>query len=243
MERLVLVTGANRGIGLAVSKRLLATGHRVVMTGRDLDAVKSAIDGLDTASEGAVSLEMDVTSASSVHGAVKAIARRFGRIDGLVNNAGIFEAHRPLEFPESAARSLFDTNVFGAWRLTVACLDLLAASAMPSIVNLSSTTASLELTASGFAITGNAERRIAYCCSKAALNMLTIQMAKAFERDPRYAHIRINAVSPGYVATRMNDFTGDLDPAEPAEIIARYATLDISDHTGRFVHQEGQLPW
>jgi NAD(P)-dependent dehydrogenase (short-subunit alcohol dehydrogenase family) len=110
-------------------------------------------------------------------------------------------------------------------------------------VNVSSTTGSLSLTADGTEFGGDAAHRIAYSTSKAALNMLTLQYARAFAADPQLAHIKINAVTPGYVATDMNRGQGTRTVSEGAKVIVEFATLGDDGPSGEYHNDRGPVPW
>jgi NAD(P)-dependent dehydrogenase (short-subunit alcohol dehydrogenase family) len=121
-------------------------------------------------------------------------------------------------------------------------LPLLRQSAMPRIVNVSSTTASLTMTGSGHDFGGNASRRLAYSTSKTAMNMLTVQYARAFAADPGLAHIKINSATPGHTATDMSGHHGR-SVADGARIIVDLATLPADGPTGGFFNDQGPVPW
>ena len=184
---------------------------------------------------------LDVTDDASVEAAAKAIEAD-GALDVLVNNAGI-EARTPdngvigaADLTADMVRHLFETNVFGLVRVTHAFLPLLRRSAAPVIVNVSSGLGSMaRMTAAGtpaYAYPG-----VAYPTSKAAVNMITIQYAKAFPG------IRINAVEPGFTATDLNLHQGTQTVEEGAEIIVRMAQAGPDGPTGGYFSAEGPLPW
>ncbi|MBW8705709.1 C-factor [Streptomyces sp. MBT84] len=122
-------------------------------------------------------------------------------------------------------------------------LPLLRCSENPRIVNVSSTTASFALSSAGTDLGGDADHRIAYATSKAALNMVTVQYARAFAADPQLAHIKINSVTPGYVATDMNEGEGHRSIAEGARGIIKFATAAGHEGTGGFHNEQGTVPW
>ncbi|MFJ4620646.1 SDR family oxidoreductase [Streptomyces sp. NPDC088812] len=238
-----LVTGANKGLGRETARRLAHHGYTVLLGSRDFGR------GLETArrlaDEGArvVPVELDVTEPASVASVADRVRRDHGRLQVLVNNAGVTTGTRNLATTVTDMRDLFEVNVFGVVGLVRALLPLLRESRAPRIVNVSSTTASLALTGDGRAIPGETDRRLAYASSKAALNMLTLQYARAFQGDPALAHIKINAASPGFTATDMNGHRGTRTVAEGARIIVELATLPDDGPTGGFFHDEGPLPW
>ncbi len=184
---------------------------------------------------------LDVTDDASVAAAAKTIEAD-GGLDVLVNNAGVegrLEGNRVAGAAETTAdmmRQLFETNVFGLVRVTHAFLPLLQHSAAPVVVNVSSGLASLtHITAPGtptYAYPG-----VAYPASKAAVNIITVQYAKAFP------NMRINAVEPGHTATDLNGHTGTQTVEEGAEIIVRMAQVGPDGPTGGYFDAEGPLPW
>lgn len=237
------MTGANRGIGKETARQLLSRGITVLLGSRDFQ--RGVETARDFASERrpAIPIQIDVTEESSIELAAKRVRDEYGRLDVLVNNAGTFTATAAAAVNADDLRSMFEVNVFGAVAAIHAFLPLLGRSAAPRIVNISSTTASLTLTSSGADIPGDASRRLGYTSSKCALNMLTVQYAKAFGTDPRYAKVRINSASPGYTATDMNNFMGARHVSQAAAVIVKLATLPDDGPTGGFFDDEGPVPW
>jgi NAD(P)-dependent dehydrogenase (short-subunit alcohol dehydrogenase family) len=225
----VLITGANKGLGYETARQLINRGHNVYLGARRVE------DGEAAASElGGQFVQLDVTDDSSVETALGMIAERQGYLDVLVNNAGI-SATADVTGP--VALKVFDTNAIGLIRVTQAALPLLEESENPVVVNVSSALGSF------WAVT-NPERRqfhfpsIVYGSSKAAVSMLTVQYAKAFPR------IKFNAVEPGFTATDLTPFSGAGQPVdEGAEVIVRMATIGVDGPTGTFQEGEGELAW
>ncbi len=231
-----LITGANKGLGFETARRLVAAGHSVYVGSRDAERGRRAAERL-----GARMVLIDVTDEASVASAVKTVEAG-GGLDVLVNNAGVEGRARDggvvgaAETTADMTRTLFETNVFGVVRVTHAFLPLLRRSAAPVVVNVSSGLASLSrVTAPGtpaYAYPG-----VAYPASKAAVNMITVQYAKAFP------HMRINAVEPGYTATDLNGHAGTQTVEEGAEIIVRMAQVGPDGPTGGYFDAAGSLPW
>ncbi|MEV1333303.1 SDR family NAD(P)-dependent oxidoreductase [Micromonospora costi] len=229
-----LVTGGNRGLGRETVRQLAALGHTVYLGARDVALGRAAAAEL-----GARFVPLDVTDDDSVAAAVDAVRRAEGRLDVLINNAGIFEGMVGAEEADVATlRRVFEVNVFGAVRVTRAFLPLLRASAAPVIVNVSSTLGSFGV------ITDPGRHESAfvlpvYGSAKAALNMLTVQYAKGLPG------IRVNAVEPGLTATDLHGLSGPgIQPVEQgAEIIVRTATAGPDAPTGTFSDANGPLPW
>jgi NAD(P)-dependent dehydrogenase (short-subunit alcohol dehydrogenase family) len=224
-----LITGANKGLGYETARRLIAEGHTVYMGARNVER------GTEAASElGGEFVQLDVTDDASVENALHRIDQREGRLDVLVNNAGISavgEVNGPI------ALEVFDTNAVGLIRVTQAALPLLQKSENPVVVNVSSALGSF------WAVT-NPERRqfhfqsIVYGASKAAVSMLTVQYAKT------WPDIKFNAVEPGFTATDLTPMSSAGQPVgKGAEVIVRMATIGKDGPTGSFQENEDELPW
>lgn len=231
-----LITGANKGLGFETARRLVAAGHTVHLGSRDAERGRRA-----AASIGARPVLIDVTDDASVAAAAKAVEAD-GGLDVLINNAGI-ELYTPDGGIVGAAgqtadgmRTVLETNVLGTVRVLHAFLPLLERSAAPVVVNLSSGLASLARMSTPD-VPGSAYPGVAYPVSKAAVNMITVQYAKAFPR------MRINSVEPGYTATDLNRHAGSQTVEEGAEIIVRMALVGPDGPTGGYFDAEGPLPW
>ena len=231
-----LITGANKGLGYETARRLIAAGHTVYMGSRDAARGREAAAQLGTRL-----VQLDVTDDASVGAAAKAIEAD-GGLDVLINNAGI-EGRKAdggvfaaAEVTGDIMRTIFDTNVFGIVRVTHAFLPLLLRSTAPVIVNLSSGLGSMaRMTTPGtpaYSYPG-----VAYPASKAAVNMVTVQYAKAFPG------IRVNAVEPGFTATDLNMFQGTQTVEQGAKIIVRMAQAGPDGPTGGYFDAEGPLAW
>ncbi|PGH47505.1 SDR family oxidoreductase [Streptomyces sp. Ru87] len=242
-ETVALVTGADKGLGRETARQLALRGVTVLLGSRDPGRGAAAARAL--AAEGAVvtPVRLDVTDADEVRAAADRVRAEHGRLDVLVNNAGAFVGSPAAETTAAEMRVMFEVNVFGVVTVTHAFLPLLRRSAAPRIVNVSSTTGSLTLTSEGADLPGDADRRMAYTCSKAALNMLTVQYAMAFARDPESAHIKINSATPGWTATDINDHRAPRHVSEGARALVELATLPDDGPTGGFFGDEGRVSW
>lgn len=243
-----LVTGANQGIGLQIAKELAGHGFTVLVGSRNL--AKGEVAAKSVGSD-AHALELDVTQQSSIEAVASRIQRDFGRLDVLVNNAGIahagtpemtFEqilnAGRPSVVSLSEVRAVFETNVFGAMALTQALLPLLREAPAGRIVNVSSEVGSLTKQTDPT----NPYRSIhsgAYSPSKTTLNALTV----AFANELMTTRIKVNAACPGFTATNLNKFQGARSVEQGARQAVRLALLGGDGPTGSFSNEDGPLPW
>jgi NAD(P)-dependent dehydrogenase (short-subunit alcohol dehydrogenase family) len=233
-----LITGANKGLGFEAARQLIAAGHTVYVGSRDPERRQRAAARLGA---GARPVLIDVTDDASVAAAAKTIEAD-GGLDVLVNNAGI-EPRTPDNGVIGAAdvtadmmRHVFETNVFGLVRVTHAFLPLLRRSAAPVIVNLSSGLGSLANATDPGAL-GYGYPGVEYPASKAAVNMITVQYAKAFPG------MRVNAADPGFTATDLNGRTGTQTVEEGAEVIVRMAQVSPDGPTGGYFSARGPVPW
>lgn len=238
-----LVTGANKGIGRQIAAQLAALGHTVVVGARDAAAGEQAAAELREAGGDAVGVVLDVTDAASIAAAAAEIADRFGRLDALINNAGV--SGRPgADFSGQLAgsanvddiRFVFETNVFGVVAVTSGFLPLLRKSAAPRIVNVSSSAGSLAKTSD---FDDPDPLALGYVPSKTALTSLTIQYARGLKDEG----ILVNAVCPGFVATDLNGFRGVRNTTQGAIQAVRMATLPAGGPTGTFTDDEGPVAW
>ncbi|WP_028933343.1 SDR family oxidoreductase [Pseudonocardia spinosispora] len=231
-----LITGANKGLGFETARRLVAEGHTVYLASRDADRGRRAADQL-----GARAIQLDVTDDASVQAAAKAIEAD-GGLDILINNAGVEGRDAdnnvigPAEVTGDDMLRTFDTNVFGVVRVLHAFLPLLRRSAAPVVVNVSSGLGSLTAVSTANTPT-HAYPGVAYPASKAAVNMITVQYAKAFPA------MRINAVEPGFTKTDLNGNTGVQTVEQGAEIIVRMALVPTDGPTGTYSSAAGPIPW
>jgi len=226
-----LITGANKSLGFETARRLVETGHTVLIGARDQERGRAAAESL-----GARFVQIDVTDDASVKAAAADVAAHEGAIDVLVNNAGVLGRVGPIgEYTAADMSAVLDVNVVGIVRVTHAFLPLLRKSSNPVIVNVSSGMGSFGMTQDPARIESQYALPL-YCASKAAVTMLTTQYAKELK------DLRINAVDPGQTAT---DFTGGLghSVAEGAEPIVTLATIGPEGPTGQFIDQSGNLPW
>jgi NAD(P)-dependent dehydrogenase (short-subunit alcohol dehydrogenase family) len=239
-ESIAVVTGANKGIGKEIARQLAAKGVFVLLGARDQTRGRQAEADLRAAGLAAEFLWLDVTDQKSVDRAASHVETQYGRLDILVNNAGIaLDWGRPSELTAEAMQKTYETNVFGVLRVTNALLPLLRKSKAGRIVNLSSALGSLALTADPQGPFQNRSLLMAYCSSKSALDMMTLQ----FAHELRDSAIKVNAATPGYVATDMNLHQGTRTVEQGAATPVRLALLPDDGPTGGFFSDEGVVPW
>jgi NAD(P)-dependent dehydrogenase (short-subunit alcohol dehydrogenase family) len=248
-NRVALVTGANQGVGLQVAKELAANGLTVLVGSRDFERGEAAAKEVGP---GAVALQLDVTDGDSIAAAAERIRQEFGRLDLLVNNAGISKTtERRLGSPEYAAssqasnasldeiRAVWETNVFGVLAVYQAMLPLLRESSDARIVNVSSGVGSLTTNADP-AYPYHAMFGPIYPASKAALNAMTLAMMIELESTD----IKINLVSPGFTKTNLNGYAGTESVEDGSREVARVALLGPDGPTGTFTRWENvTIPW
>ncbi|WP_372344104.1 SDR family NAD(P)-dependent oxidoreductase [Streptomyces sp. KL116D] len=227
---ITFITGANKGLGHETARRLVAAGHTVIVGARDPERGATAAAAL-----GARFVRIDVTDDASVRAAAADVAAHEGRVDVLVNNAGVHGPYGdPGELTGADALGVFDVNVIGVVRVTTAFLPLLRRSADPAVVNVSSGMGSLARTQDPSRPESSVVAPL-YTASKAALTMLNSQYAKALK------DIRVNAADPGYTATDLNGHSGPQTVAEGTDAIVRLATEGPGAGSGRFVDRAGPV--
>jgi NAD(P)-dependent dehydrogenase (short-subunit alcohol dehydrogenase family) len=241
--KIALVTGANQGIGYAIATGLGALGYRVAVGARDAGRRETAVEKLRAAGVDAFGVPLDVTGDQSVADAAEMIEREAGRLDVLVNNAGISGqqgsdwVQDPTTLDLDLVRTVVETNVIGVIRVTNAMLPLLRRSPSPRIVNISSSVGSVTRQTDPDIEVGPV--MAAYAPSKSFLNAVTVQYA----RQLADTNILINATCPGLVATAFTGFHGPRTPEEGAATAIRLATLPNDGPSGAFFDDGGVVPW
>ena len=232
-QRVALVTGANRGLGLETSRQLLAKGLTVVMAGRDESALARARAGLgkDEQSRAAI-VRMDVTDSRSILDAHRIVLERVGPVDVLVNNAAVLLSENAdvLAIPADAYRRTFDTNVFGAIDACRVFAPDMAQRRYGRIVNVSSGAGQLARMST---------YAPAYSMSKTALNAFTRILGATY----RGMGVLVNSVDPGWVRTDMGGRSAPRSPEQGADTIVWLATLPDDGPTGGFFHDRRAIQW
>lgn len=234
-KTVVLVTGANKGLGLEIARQLGKRGLCVVLGARDLSKGEAAASKLREEGCDAHAVKLDVASREDLEALPTFFTQRFGGLDVLVNNAGV--AEWTADDLDSFRRT-FEVNVFGVVATTYALLPLLKASPAGRIVNQSSQLGSLDtLSKQGkffadFVVP-------AYTSSKAALNGFTVALSIKLEGT----RVKINAAHPGWVKTELGGAAAPMEVTAGALTAVRLATLPEDGPTGAFFHLDEELPW
>jgi NAD(P)-dependent dehydrogenase (short-subunit alcohol dehydrogenase family) len=241
-HKIVLITGANKGIGFAAARELARAGHTVLLGARDPGRGAAAAAALTGQGLDVRFVRLDVTDPATIAAAAGLIEAGYGRLDILINNAGISRdrPHPPDELPVAALREIYETNVFGIVAVTNAMLPLLRKSPAARIGNVSSGLGTVALLSDPDSPLWQQANLLGYNSSKAALNAITLIYAGTL----RGAGIRVNALSPGFCATDLNNHTGQLSADEGGAHVARQVTLPGDCPTGVFLSEDGgTCPW
>ena len=238
--KIALITGANKGIGKEIARQLGLQGMTVLIGARDIGRGSEAADELKKMGITAHAVQIDVTAEPSIEAAAQAVERDYGRLDVLVNNAGVSldAMNAPSTVDVDILRRTYETNVFGVFAVTKAMLPLLRKSEAGRIVNLSSGLGSLTQNSDPAYIYG-AVKPVAYNSSKAALNMITV----IFAAELKDTAIKVNAADPGYTATDLNHHSGPRTVEQGATVAVRLATLPDDGPTGGYFDEDGVVPW
>ena len=239
-QKIALVTGATRGIGLETVRQLAQKNVHVLLAGRD--RAKATEAALKLQSEGlpVEAIALDVNDANSIAAAAKEVEKKHGHLDILVNNAGVLlddMAKKPSEQTLDAWRKTFDTNLFAVIGVTQAFLPLLQKSEGGRIVNVSSILGSITLHSDPTSGIYNFKVP-AYDASKSAVNAWTVHLAYELRDTP----IKVNAIHPGSVKTDMNSH-GDIEVGDGAKSSVELALIAADGPTGSFTHLGQTLPW
>jgi NAD(P)-dependent dehydrogenase (short-subunit alcohol dehydrogenase family) len=241
-QKIALVTGATRGIGLETVRQLAQQGVHVILAARDRSkgveaALKLQGEGLQVEA-----IALDVTDAKSIAAAAQEVEQKHGHLDILVNNAGIIVddmTKKPSEQTLATWHQTFDTNLFGLIAVTQAFLPLLKKSPAGRIVNVSSLLGSITAHNDPKSAVYDFKAPVSYNVSKSAVNAYTVQLAYELRDTP----MKVNTIHPGYVKTEMNAGGGELDVPEGAKTSVALALIGADGPTGSFSHLGQTLPW
>lgn len=240
--RIALVTGGTRGIGFEIVTQLAQRGMTVLLGARDRARGEEAASRIDAGSGAVEVVEIDVSEDASVTAAAENVTTRFGRLDVLVNNAGLsggYEHQQPTALDVATMLPVWQVNFFGVVRTTNALLPLLRRSDAAVIVNVSSVVGSLLAQSDPASELSAMPASGLYVPTKSALNSLTQQYA----REVREEGILVNAVNPGFCDTDFNNHRGTVPPADGARVAVTYATIAPDGPTGGFFSAEGPERW
>ncbi|MFL5330769.1 MAG: SDR family oxidoreductase [Gemmataceae bacterium] len=231
-DRVVLVTGANRGIGLETARQLARRGFHVVIAARDEGSGQHAVETIQKSEGKATFLSLDVSKSESAQSAVRQFAAITDHLDVLINNAGIYpdEGLSILTVPRDRVDQTFQTNTFGPLEIVQAFLPNLRKARAARVINVSSGYGQLD---------GLSPNVPSYCLSKLALNGLTIMLAQALQSD----RIAVNSMCPGWVRTEMGGPNASRSVEEGADTAVWLAADAPHELTGKFFRDRQEIPW
>jgi len=231
-QRIVLITGSNRGIGLEAARQLARRGFLVVIAARDETSGKQAADGINRAGGNAEFLSLDVSHVQSIRTAASQFFAIADHLDVLINNAGIYldKGLNILTLPQDVFTRTLQTNTFGPLEVTQAFLPFLRQASAARIINVSSGYGQLD---------GLSSDAASYCLSKLSLNGLTIMLAEALQAD----RITVNSMCPGWVRTDMGGPNATRSLEEGADTAVWLADEAPQDLTGKFFRDRQEIPW
>jgi len=232
-EKIALVTGANKGIGLEIVQQLAEAGFRVLLTARDRQRGEEASRKLQQDGLRVEFLQLDVTDETSIDRLAKELVSQIDHLDVLVNNAGILlDAPNAsvLEVEPTVILQTLQTNTLGPLRLTQKLVPLLVKSDAGKVINVSS---------GGGQLTDMGDWAPAYSLSKTALNAVTGMMAAALKDK----HIAVNSICPGWVRTDMGGSNASRSVQQGADTVTWLATEAPADLTGKFLRDREIIPW
>ncbi|MDQ0859646.1 SDR family oxidoreductase [Bacillus sp. V2I10] len=231
-KQVALVTGGNRGIGYELTKQLALNGFKVILTSRDSENGHEAAQKLKQSDLDVSFVVMDVDNQESIHQAAITVNDRYGRLDVLINNAGVYlnENEKLLNMGPSILEGTMATNFFGAYHVIRSFIPLMEKQGYGRIINVSSEYGAMsEMSYQGVG---------AYKLSKFALNGLTQLVAAEINGD-----IKINAVDPGWVSTDMGGPSAPRTPKQAAESILWLATIGPEGPSGGFFRDGKRIDW
>ena len=231
-QRIVLITGSNRGIGLETARQLSQRGFHVVIASRDERKGRQAAQGIQAGGGQATFLSLDVSNSDSIRNAVSQFAAIADHLDVLINNAAVYpdQGLTILTLTRGRLAQTFQANTFGPLEVTQAFLPYLRQAAAARVINVSSGYGQLE---------GLSPDVPSYCLSKLSLNGLTIMLAEALQVD----HIAVNSMCPGWVRTDMGGPNATRSVEEGADTAVWLADEAPHELTGKFFRNRQEIPW
>jgi NAD(P)-dependent dehydrogenase (short-subunit alcohol dehydrogenase family) len=241
-KKIALITGANRGIGLETAKQLGEKGITVIVGARKSSVAEETAAKLKAQGIDAYGVQLDVVNAADRKAAAKFIEEKFGKLDILINNAGISSSEGlssvTSQTSDEDMLTVFNTNLFSLVSLTRELLPLLKKSDAARIVNLSSILGSLTLHADPNSPIANFKNFV-YDASKSALNAYTIHLA----HELKDTAIKVNSAHPGWVKTELGTSAAPMEIPDGAKTSVELALLNSDGPNGRFIHMGQELPW
>ena len=239
VKKVALITGANKGLGFEVARQIATAGWTVLAGARNEELGKAAAAKLQSEGLDVQFLHVDLDAHETASTAAESIRKQFGKLDLLINNAAIADMSDgpPSKVKIETIERVMQTNYVGSVAVTQAMLPLLQSAGKAQIINVSSELGSVSLH-NDPSWKYAPVKFLAYCASKAALNMLTVQLAYEF----RDGGIAVNAVNPGYTATDLNGNSGTQSIEEGSAEIVRVALLD-PPVSGKYLEAAGEIPW
>lgn len=243
-QKVALVTGANKGIGYETARQLAQEGVTIIAAARNEQRGKAAAEELKQQGFDVEFLKLDVDNDADIDAAYEYISSKYGKLDILINNAGIqlesnnWAENTAANIGEQVLRETLDTNFFSVVKLTNKLLPLIKKSNAGRIVNLSSILGSLNLHADPTSPIYDS-KLFAYNASKTALNAYTVHLAHALQ----HTAIKVNAAHPGWVKTDMGSDAAPMNVQDGAKTSVELALINEAGPTGKYLHLGQELPW
>lgn len=241
MNKIALVTGANKGLGLETARQLGNEGVKVLMASRNKEKGQEAVQQLKREGLDVEWVQLEVTNESDIDALAAHIENQYGRLDILVNNAGIMHSGEPMGVNTAdivkaeVLKETFDVNFFSLVSVTQKLIPLLKKSESARIINVSSILGS-NTVQSDESSPWSGIKPFAYNASKSALNSFTVHLAAALKES----NIKVNSAHPGWVKTDLGGMNAPLEAPEGAKTSV---SLSSADYTGKFVHQGEEIAW
>lgn len=243
-KKIALITGANKGIGFETARQLGKENVTVIVTARDNEKGKAATATLQKEGIDAEFVQLNVNDAADIQKVYDYIESKYGKLDILINNAGIQQesadwgVNNTTTISEKDLRETLDTNFFNVVKLTNTLLPLIRKSDAGRIVNLSSILGSLQLHSDPTSPIYSS-KLFAYDTSKAALNSYTIHLAEALKNT----NIKVNSAHPGWVKTDLGTDYAPMEIPDGAKTSVALALLGADGPSGKYIHLGNELPW
>jgi NAD(P)-dependent dehydrogenase (short-subunit alcohol dehydrogenase family) len=242
-SKIALVTGANKGLGFEMSRQLSQQGLTVILAARKLQAAEEAVTKITEEGLKAKAIALDINDSEQIKAAVQTIGEQFGKLDVLINNAGVmldgeWSTSNASSVSIDIIRKTFDTNFFALIEVTQALLPLILKSPSGRIVNMASIEGSLSLHADPTSFVYDS-KPFAYDASKAAVNSFTVHLA----HELRNTSVKVNSAHPGWVKTELGGDGAMMDITEGAKTGVQLATLPDDGPSAGFFHLGQPVPW